>query len=382
MPKITYSGDKMHIYKLLCSLLLLHLVTSQCFSQNIGNWAFSNTATGTGGTYNTVSTAAFSSGITSTAYNANVEFFGEGGWPSGALNTNAYLQFSISPNTGYQLDLSGLILRLRHSTTGAGSGSGPTQWSLRSSRDGYTSDLASGTLTNSYNDFSVSLSGFLNIYTTVTFRLYGYTAVVTSGGLSRLVVDNISIQGIGAVLPLQLTGVQANRDNSKNVAIKWQVANVQEGTHFHVRRSINGTDFTDINSFTEQQTQNANSYSYTDADLPAGTPQLYYRIEAKEPSGWTLVSWLVSVNNKTNGASQISYTTVQGQSLVTSLQVTDKGPYTLMIVSANGALLQKRSVNLEAGTNVINLPLSQMAHGTYAISLMNNGLIDSKRFVY
>jgi hypothetical protein len=297
-PRTTFLGGKMHICKLLCSLLLLHLITIQCFSQNVGNWTFTNTATGTGGAYNSVSAAAFSSGITSTAYNSGVEYFGEGGWPSGGLSTNAYLQFSISPNTGYQLDLSGLILRIRHSTTGTGSGSGPTQWSLRSSLDGYTSDLTSGSLTNSYNNFSVSLSGFLSIYTTVTFRLYGYNAVITSGGLSRLVVDNISIQGIGSVLPLQLTGIQANHNNAKNVTIKWQVANVREGTHFHVRRSVNGTDFTDINIFTEQQTQNNNSYSYIDADLPTGAQQLYYRIEAKEPSGWTLVSWLVSVNNK------------------------------------------------------------------------------------
>jgi len=205
--------------------------------------------------------------------------------------------------------------------------------------------------------------------------------------LCSLLMLLITVQSFSQIITvrsagMQLTGIQVNHDNTKNVTINWQVANVREGTHFHVRRSVNGTDFTDINSFTEQQTQNNNSYSYTDADLPAGSQQLYYRIEAKEPSGWTLISWLVSVNNKANGGSQISYTTVQGQSLVTSLQVTDKGSYTLMIVSANGMLLQKKSVTLEAGTNVITLPLNQMAHGTYAISVMNNGLVDSKRFVY
>ena len=204
---------------------------------------------------------------------------------------------------------------------------------------------------------------------------------------SLLLLQFITVQSFSQIITIrnsgmQLNGIQANHDNTKSVTINWQVTNVSEGTHFHVRRSVNGTDFTDINTFTEQQTQNANSYSYTDADLPAGAQQWYYRIEAKEPSGWTLVSWLVSVNNKTNGEPVIGYTTVQGQSLITSLQVSNKGAYTLIIVSANGMLLQKKSVNLEAGTNVINLPLNAMAHGTYAISLMNNGLMDSKRFVY
>jgi hypothetical protein len=68
------------------------LLSIQCFSQNVGNRAFTNTATRTGGTYNSVSAAAFSSGITSTAYNANAEIYGEGGWPSGGLNTNALLR--------------------------------------------------------------------------------------------------------------------------------------------------------------------------------------------------------------------------------------------------------------------------------------------------
>lgn len=204
---------------------------------------------------------------------------------------------------------------------------------------------------------------------------------------SLLLLHLVTVQSFSQIITtrnadLQLTGLQANHNNTKDVAINWQVANVRKGTHFHVRRSVNGTDFTDINSFTEQQTQNANSYSYTDANLPADAQQLYYRIEAKEPSGWTLVSWLVSVNNKTNGESLISYTTVQGQSLIASLQVFSKGTYTLMIISANGVLRQKKSVILEAGTNVITLPLHAMAHGSYAISLMNNGLIDSKRFIY
>src|SRR5688500_6185945 len=94
------------IGKYVCSVLLYALIVLPGLSQTIGDWTFTNTTAGTGGTYNTVSAADFSAGIPTKVFNSSSEYYGEDGWPAGALNANAYLQFSISPNTGYQLDLS------------------------------------------------------------------------------------------------------------------------------------------------------------------------------------------------------------------------------------------------------------------------------------
>ncbi|MBO9203570.1 MULTISPECIES: T9SS type A sorting domain-containing protein [Niastella] len=377
------SAWSMSVGKHVCSVLLQAFIAVPCLSQTIGNWAFSNTTSGTGGTYNTVSVADFSAAIPTKAYNGGTVYYGEGGWPAGALDPSAYLEFTISPNTGYQLDLSNIVLTMRRSTTGTAAGSGPTSWSLRSSRDGYAADLSSNSLTTGMQNFTVTLgSSFLQLYTPVTFRLYGYNAVVTTGGLSRVVVDNISIQGIGSTLPLTFTGVQALRKNDKMVSLKWQMVNVGEGNVFNVERSLNGTDFTTINRFTQQDDQLTASFQYEDNQAPGNVPAIYYRIKINEPSGWTYFSWLVKVNNATPKQLVINYANATSQSLVTSLQVPEKGSYQLSVVTMNGALLQQRSLELETGVQVFTLPLQTLSHGTYVVRLVGKEGQSSKKFVY
>lgn len=371
------------IGKYVCSVLLYSLIAFPCLSQIIGNWTFTNSTAGTGATYNTVSAADFSAGIPTRAFNGSSEYYGEGGWPAGAINTSTYLEFSISPNTGYQLDLMSITLRLRRSNTGSPSGSGPTQWSLRSNTDGYAADIATNSLTHTHVDYTVPLgSAFLNRYTTITFRLYGYNVAINSGGLSRVVMDNISIQGIGEVLPVSLTGIQAFRNNTNDVTVKWQMNNVQEGTRFNIQRSINGVDYSTLNNITENEYKIANAYNYLDNHVPVGSQPLYYRIQGALPSGKTFLSPVVKISNKAATQTLIDYTAVQGPSLLTAVQTPEKGRYTLSIIALNGAILQQRSIELEAGVNVITLPLNALAHGAYVIRLTDNKFVDSRKFVW
>jgi hypothetical protein len=371
------------IGKYVCSVLLYSLIAIPCLSQIIGNWTFTNSSAGTGGTYNTVSAADFSGTIPTRAFNSSSEYYGEGGWPTGAINTGTYLEFSISPNTGYQLDLMSITLRLRRSNTGTPAGSGPTQWSLRSNTDGYTADIASNSLIYTHADYTVPLgSAFLNRYTTITFRLYGYNVAINSGGLSRVVMDNISIQGIGEVLPVSLTGIQAFRHNTNDVTVKWQMNNVQEGTRFNIQRSTNGVDYTTVNNITENEYKTTNAYNYLDNHIPVGSQPSYYRIMGALPSGKTFLSPVVKISNKTATQALIDYVAVQGQLLLTSLQTPEKGQYKLSIIALNGAILQQRSIELEAGVTIVTLPLSKMPHETYIVRLVNNKLSSTRKFVW
>ncbi len=387
ITKTTLTGGRpawsMSVGKHVCSLLLQAFIIIPCFSQTIGNWNFNGSTSGTGGTYNTVSIADFSAAIPTKAYNGGTVYFGEGGWPSGALNPSAYLEFTITPNAGYQLDMSSIVLTMRRSTTGTAAGSGPTSWSLRSSVDGYTSDLGSNSLTTSVQNFTITLgSSFLMRHTAVTFRLYGYNVNVTTGGLNRLVIDNVSINGIGSVLPLTFTGLQAFHNNDKTISLKWQMTNIREGNVFNVERSMNGADFSTINQFTQTENQLTGSFQYNDNRAPGNVSAIYYRIKINEPSGWTYFSWLVKVNNNTAKQLLINYANLTGQSLVTSLQVPEKGSYTLSVVTMNGAVLQQQSLELDAGVHVITTALQSLAHGTYVVRLVGKEGLSSKKFVW
>src|ERR1700722_18423006 len=183
------------LFALFISSLLPALVTS---AQTAATWSFNNSTAATvgGGEFLTASNVTVGSDIGSIAF-SGADFYGQDGWPTTTtIDGNAYFQFTLTANANYYLVLNAISLALRRSTLGTAAGSGPQNWVLSSSLDGYTSVIASGALTTSYQTFTVTLpAAFQSIASTVTFRLYGYNSVTTSGGDNRFVMDNITITG-------------------------------------------------------------------------------------------------------------------------------------------------------------------------------------------
>ncbi len=185
---------KTNYEKILLSVFI-SLACGHAWSQTAANWNFNNTLNATSGTNITSASAALSS-KTAGSFNSGSEYYGEGGWPAGSIDTSVYLQFQLNAATAYSLSLNSVTITLRRSTTGTAAGSGPMQWSLRSSLDNYATDITTGSLTTSYVATVVTLpAAFQSIPSTVNFHLYGYNMVVTAGGNNRFVWDNISVQG-------------------------------------------------------------------------------------------------------------------------------------------------------------------------------------------
>ncbi len=105
------------------------------------------------------------------------------GWTA----ADRYYTFTISVENGYQADITGLQFHGYRSSTG------PTNWILRYSGDGYSTDLGAGAqLTASLwltNSASLSLTGLTGA---ITFRLYGTNAGSSAGTWRQ---DNVQLLG-------------------------------------------------------------------------------------------------------------------------------------------------------------------------------------------
>jgi hypothetical protein len=115
---------------------------------------------------------------------------------TGAINTgtSAYFEFTITGPTGNS-NLAITNFSFGHRATGTG----PAAYSLRSSLDGYTADLAGGSLnTNStWASISNSLSVLMTNGASRTFRLYGYNgAGSASANTANWRIDDLTL-GIG-----------------------------------------------------------------------------------------------------------------------------------------------------------------------------------------
>src|SRR5690606_38089829 len=92
------------------------------------------------------------------------------------------IQFTATPNTGYAITLSSMTFSTQRD------GAGATNFAVRSSLDGYASNLATGTNGTTLGNANVPLSGTTGA---VTFRIYPYGGSGT--GIWR--IDDITLNG-------------------------------------------------------------------------------------------------------------------------------------------------------------------------------------------
>jgi len=369
-------------FKALTLALTALLLAAVAEAQTAGNWGFNNSLTGTPGSNITAGSASLGSSIVSNAFNGSTEFYGQDGWPSGAVDPNAYLQFLVSPTTGYYLVLNSVTMVIRRSNTGTPQGAGPNNWVLRSSLDGYTSDIATNSMTYNYATFTVTLpAAFQTLSSAVTFRLYGYNTTINSGGNSRFVYDNISIQGqaISGVLAAQSLELTA-KASANAVSLQYQAQGFEAGTTYSIERSVDGTNFTAIQRLISN-TVGTSFFQYTDGSIPA-VAKLFYRVSAQQPDGTSLRSDISVVSLQQTAGTSIRSVAVSGSTLKTALHIGAAGSYQLNVWSQDGRALYRQVMNQQAGDQVADISLGNYPHGLYILTVSKDGVNTSRQFVY
>jgi hypothetical protein len=359
-------------------LLMLTLITglgmvSGVKAQTAAAWTFpGSVAPTTVGAQITASNTTIGSDIGSVGFSGS-DFFGQDGWPSGAIDLNAYLQATVSPSTGYYLVLNSISFNLRRSTTGS-SGAGPQSWSLRSSVDGFSSNLLTGTLTASYQTFTLSLpAAFQTLPGTVTFRIYGFNQVTSSGGSNRFVANNITIAGqsVSGTLAEQSITLEAQAV-SNGVKLDWQALGFSDGTEFFLERGSDGANFNTLEQLTDLSV----------ADNTVTATRVFYRVKAQSPDGSVYYSPIVVVTLAAGAEPAIRTVLSQGSSVKGLLHLQDAAVYQLSIRAMDGKALYHQELSAQSGDVTIDLAFGTRPHGIYVLTLAGNGTISSREFLY
>jgi hypothetical protein len=117
-----------------------------------------------------------------------------------AVSNNSFFQFSITPNAGYELDLSELAFQVATASPGAPNNG----YVVRSSVDGFSSDLESGPIPTDYPTYTsitvnLSGSGFQNLLSQTTFRIYTWLDAAEPNPAAAY--DNIVLRGTVVPVP-------------------------------------------------------------------------------------------------------------------------------------------------------------------------------------
>lgn len=207
--------------------VLFPLFAFKGFAQSFSvTYDFANVTTGSGTTDPTpvptatgVTFGSFSAVGASANPNAAARFSFTG-WPTGAtdgsntftgsLDPARYYSVTLTPAANYTLTPTAITFTLQRSGTGI------RQYAVRSSIDGYTTNLPAGispananlsvvsgnvfqvtdASTTAQDGSTVTLTGFTNLSNAVTFRFYGFNAEAAGGTFS---LDNVKFSGSAAV---------------------------------------------------------------------------------------------------------------------------------------------------------------------------------------
>ena len=358
--------------------LSFSLLTRLASAQTAAEWTFSNNLNGNPGAHLTAGNAALGTSILSQAFNGTGEFYGQNGWPTGSPDANAYLEFTVTGNAGYYLVLNSVSVNIRRSNTGSPAGAGPNSFSLRSSLDGYTTDIYTNTMTYNYATYTMPLpAAFQSIPSTVTFRLYGYNTTVNSGGSSRFVYHDITV--LGTALP----GTLAEQSLALNAGVaggaidlQWQGTGLPEATEYTLQRSADGSDFTAID-----RQSGSGPFHYTDDAAPSA-PKLFYRVAALQPDGSTLYSSIVAVSPAATALPLIRAIAAEGNSVRVLFHLPAAGAFQATIWSSDGRPLLRQTMQGQAGDGTDALLLGARPHGIYVLTLAGNGVSASRSFFY
>ena len=149
------------------------------------------------------STISRGAGLTAAA---NADRFNATNWAitsiANAVSGNKYVEFTITPNAGYQFSVSSIIVQWQRSATGN------TQIVLRSSSDGYTTDLdaVKNVVDNTSTQTFTYTFAQANSSSAVTYRLYSFAeATGGTGGPGDGTGNDIVVNG--TVTPLVVSSV-------------------------------------------------------------------------------------------------------------------------------------------------------------------------------
>ena len=189
-----------------------------------------------------------------------------------------------------------------------------------------------------------------------------------------------TINAGGAPLAIKVNYFNAAKGNGVNT-LNWAAACSSTEATFEIERSSDGVSFTTINSITATQARCAQPFSYDDNSNVSAIA--YYRIKAIDYNGKISYTLIIKVGsqvkdmrlagllpNPVSNTAQLSITTVK------------KDKVELSIVSLEGKVVYRNTVQLQNGTSIVNLEISNLSKGTYVVrGVFSDGQTNSIKFV-
>ena len=283
---------------------------------------------------------------------------------SNAVSGNDYMEFTITPNSGYEFSVSSIVFNIQRS------GSGLSAIALRSSVDGYASNLdAEKPIADNTNTQVITFT-FTQSATTspVTYRLYGYAEGTAGTGGPEGEGNDIVVIGFSnaTVLPITLTTFTAVAQGV-DAHLHWETATEVNNEYFIVLHSHDAAQWSAIGQVSGAGTSLiAHSYDFVHPSPGAGYH--YYRLQQVDFNGQSSNSAIEFVRFDATDAPEIYPNPVMDQLFVTA-------GYDMQLMDAGGRMV------FSTFTNGNPIDVSALPAGLYTLRLMQGATLRIEQLI-
>jgi hypothetical protein len=165
------------------------------------------------------------------------------------------------------------------------------------------------------------------------------------------------------------------------IQLSWTALFENDITSHEIQKSANGSSFTNIGTLVGQN--NATPFRYTFLDATPTEGNNYYRLRTVDKQGNESFSNILSVNNGF-GKTDVRILPNPAQTGVLNLQLSNisNGKYAISLYSNAGQKVFARSLDLSSGstTETINLPRN-IGHGLYVLQVTDGEMRINKQLI-
>ncbi len=210
----------------------------------------------------------------------------------------------------------------------------------------------------------------LGHYNGTYWDIGAYQAAIASGSfyyVSRNNVNAFSPFGVanGSALPIELLNFDGNIQDT-DVLLKWQTATELNADKFDIERSVDGHLFEKIGEVKAKgYSQQIEDYQFTDISPIFG--KNYYRLKNIDIDGSHNYSNIIAINYH-NIINNI-YPNPFYDNMQIFIQYQQEETVKIQVQNTQGQIVFTENYLLSKGTNLITLPLQELAAGIYTLSI-------------
>ncbi|HKG69233.1 MAG TPA: T9SS type A sorting domain-containing protein [Segetibacter sp.] len=185
-------------------------------------------------------------------------------------------------------------------------------------------------------------------------------------------------------LPVTLTSFAVNSLNS-NVSLNWKTASEQNTDYFSVRRSLDGSEYTEIARIPAAgNSAGEKSYSFTDTKVSSAQQYYYYSLAIVDKDGKRTFSDTRLFKNKLvtlKLITSLSPNPVSGGHLMMRFNADKEGKMNVKVIDAEGKSIISTLMQAYPGVNSGHLHLGNLSSGSYSIVCMLNGTKETHQVI-